>query len=148
MSNISNGETNMKREVRYRRSRGKRVVRCGDHWQVIHGSFCMLTPFEVVQHKYGHTHIETEGRHGYVEVLEFVDPPEGRPKVVLYNQRDHVTYDFDSVKAALNGWKVFVFWKRLRTCLHVSKLSGCTRVYALPADVSPWFYPEELNPSA
>lgn len=115
-------------------------------WLVLHGSYGSITPYRVVQHEYGCTDCEST-RQGYVEVLEFVDRPEGRPAAVLYNQLDHVVYEFESVEAALEGMRVLRWHPDFRTDPKVRKVKGCSGVFALDKDQFPWFYPEEHNGS-
>jgi hypothetical protein len=72
---------------------------------IAHGAYGSVMALDCVRHWYGGADDDGEGR--YREVLEFPDPPPGRPRFVLhyYSTRNgHVVYAMPSLEVALGSW--------------------------------------------
>lgn len=107
---------------------------------VLHGAYAEIAAVELIRHSYAATDAE-DLRHGYLEVLEFPDPPNGRPVAVIYEYlgRESTVISFSSLPEALAATE-HVWWHDRRTWDAMRAAPGY-----LGLDNDVWFY--ELPPT-
>lgn len=107
--------------------------------QVIHGAYCNLAAVDLVSHFYAGS--GGDGPSGYVEVLEFPAPPEGRAKCVVHDFLEgvHTIMDFDTLEGALEAQKL-VWWGVERNLDKIMAIAGFRQIHS-----EVWFY--QPNPA-
>jgi hypothetical protein len=86
------------------------VILAGE--QLVHGSHSITASVVIHRHCYAGTKCEDQGPQGFVEVLEFPEPPEGKPTVIVHKKKGkaRIAFRFDTVENALTAARSDRIW--------------------------------------
>lgn len=109
--------------------------------KLTHGAYARDSKYEVVQHRYA-----ASGFVAYVECLEVVNPPDGKPRYIIhwyYIQNatfpgDHSWY-FSSLRAAQEAWEKFWSQSEIEPRERFKRQAGFIN-YEYNGSDSPWYY--------
>ncbi len=105
-----------------------------------HGSHGGYSRFEIIQHEYAGGGPSEYGGWCFIELLEIVNPPDGRHNIVIYeaNSECHNTfYEWESLEQATTAYKKH--WTDIKNREEFPKLPGFKRM--VPCGLlQPWFY--------